>query len=64
MPAPSSAPVVATLDLRWLGEQLARRALPPGGLVTIADRHGTILAREPLPERFVGTPIPQPFLVS
>ena len=54
--------VVATLDLRWLGEQLARRALPPGGSVTIADRHGTILAREPLPERFVGTAIPQPFL--
>ena len=53
--------VAAALDLRWLGERLRERALPPGGSLTIADRNGMILAREPFPERFVGTPIPESF---
>jgi PAS domain S-box-containing protein len=53
--------VAAALDLRWLSEQLSSRSLPEGGSVTVADRNGTIIAREPLPERFVGTPVPEAF---
>jgi PAS domain S-box-containing protein len=53
--------VAASLDLRWLGRELNDRALPPGGSVTIADRAGTILAREPQPERFVGARVPEGF---
>ena len=53
--------VAAALDLRWLGEQLSSRSLPDGGSLTVADRNGTIIAREPLPERFVGTPVPEAF---
>ncbi|MCB5176135.1 sensor histidine kinase [Microvirga lenta] len=54
--------VIATaLDLRWLGQKLKERVLPAGGSVTIADRNGIILAREPLPERFIGTRIPESF---
>jgi PAS domain S-box-containing protein len=54
--------VIATsLDLRWLGRELNERALPRGGSVTIADRAGMILAREPQSERFVGTRVPESF---
>jgi HAMP domain-containing protein len=53
--------IAASLDLRWLGRELNERALPRGGSVTIADRSGTILAREPQSERFVGTRVPESF---
>jgi two-component sensor histidine kinase len=54
--------VAAGLDLGWLGERLRGRALTRGGALTIADRNGVIIAREPLPERFIGTRIPEAFL--
>src|SRR4030095_8460665 len=53
--------LVVALDLDWLGQELSARALPEGGAVTIAAGNGTIFAREPLPERFVGTRIPDAF---
>jgi two-component sensor histidine kinase len=53
---------IAALDLDWLSANLAGNiALPPGGSVTVADRDGVILARTPLPDRFVGTRIPDTF---
>lgn len=53
---------IATIDLAWLSANLASNiAVPPGGSVTVADRDGVILARTPLPERFVGTRIPEAF---
>ncbi len=58
----SGGVVVAAIDLTWLGARLKDRSLAPGGAVTIADRNGRILAREPLPEDFVGTVIPDAFL--
>jgi two-component sensor histidine kinase len=55
--------VLATgLDLEWLGDRLRRRDFTRGGALTIADRNGVIIAREPLPQRFIGTPIPEAFL--
>ena len=53
--------VAAGLDLAWLSRHLGERSLTEGDSVTIADRQGTILARAPLPERFVGTRIPEAF---
>lgn len=53
--------LVAALDLKWLDRKLKERALPEDGSITIADRRGVILAREPFPERFVGTVIPASF---
>lgn len=53
--------VVAALDLGWLGARLRDRDLAQGGALTIADRQGVIIARAPLPERFVGTRIPDGF---
>ena len=54
--------LLAALDLGWLGGQLRERALPKNGSLTVADRKGVIIAREPLPERFVGTRIPDDFI--
>jgi len=54
--------VAAALDLKWLGQYIRSRPLPQGDSLTIADRNGIIIAREPYPERFVGTPIPEEFL--
>jgi two-component sensor histidine kinase len=50
------------VDLDWLSTSLAERGLPEGGSITMADRGGTIIARQPLPARFVGTRIPDPYL--
>ena len=54
--------LVAGLDLDWLGRRLRQRDFARGSALTIADRNGVIIAREPLPERFIGTRIPEPFL--
>lgn len=56
------AVAVAHLDLNWMEQRLQRRSLSPGNSLTIVDRSGTILARVPEPERFVGTKIRPEFL--
>lgn len=53
--------VAAALDLGWLSGQLRERSLAKGGSVTVADRNGVVLARDPMPEQFVGTRIPDQF---
>ena len=50
--------VMVALDLDWLGRQFRRIDLPPGALVSVMDRNGTILARVPGDARFVGQAIP------
>jgi PAS domain S-box-containing protein len=54
--------VVAALDLNWFDQKLKERVIPVGGSLTIADRNGTIISREPMPERFLGTKIPEQFM--
>lgn len=61
-PGETPAIAVAHLDLLWMEERLERRSLAPGNSLTIVDRSGTILARVPEPERFVGTKIRPEFL--
>ncbi|WP_159716087.1 sensor histidine kinase, partial [Geminicoccus flavidas] len=53
--------VVASLNLFHLNNELRNWPLARGSAVTIADREGVILARTPLPERFVGTRIPEAY---
>lgn len=53
--------VVSAINLEWLGASLRARKLSDNASLTIADRNGTILAREPLPQQFVGTKIPDQF---
>jgi two-component sensor histidine kinase len=55
------AVVVSGVKLDWLQNRIAERGVAPGNAVTIADKGGTILARVPQPERFVGTVIPDDF---
>ncbi len=52
--------VMAGLNLEWLGAQLAERGIAHGSAITIADRNGTVIAREPLPEKYIGTRIGKP----
>ncbi len=50
--------VVVGLSLNWLGQQLDGLDLPPGAIVSVADRNGTFLAHRPDGARFVGQPLP------
>lgn len=53
--------VIASLDMAWLGARVRERGLDSGGAIAIADRNGILIAREPDPERFVGTRIPDAY---
>lgn len=53
--------LVTGLRLEWLDQRLKERGVLKGNAVTIADSDGIILARDPFPERFVGTRIPEAF---
>lgn len=53
--------VAVGLSLDYLNGVIGAWELPPGGSLTIADRAGMILARNPMPERFVGTRIPEQY---
>ena len=54
--------VVSGLDLRWLGTSLRDYPLAHRASLTVSDQNGTIIAREPYPERFIGTQIPTNFM--
>jgi PAS domain S-box-containing protein len=51
--------VTALLDLGWLEDYLARKPLPAGAAITLADRHGFVLARVPEMPGAVGKPLPE-----
>jgi two-component sensor histidine kinase len=54
--------ILATgVRLEWLQDRIRERGLSPGGSLTISDRKGVILARNPEPEKFVGTRIPDQY---
>jgi signal transduction histidine kinase/HAMP domain-containing protein len=50
--------IVAALSLDWLADAIARKGVPPGAALTIADRYGTVLARYPDNDRFAGRMMP------
>ncbi|MEW6475314.1 MAG: PAS domain S-box protein [Actinomycetota bacterium] len=50
-----SGVVWAALDLSWLQQFAAQVKLPGKPAVVLMDRQGTVLAREPDPDRWVGT---------
>jgi len=54
--------VGAGVNLEWLGRQLRERGLARGSAVTVADRNGIIIAREPDPEKFIGTGFPTHYM--
>ncbi len=54
--------VITSVDPQWLSQQFLLRGLPIDGTVTVADRSGTIIARQPDPDKFVGTRIPDQYM--
>ena len=54
--------VTALLDLGWLEDYLARKPLPAGAAITLADRHGVVLARMPEVPGAVGKRLPERYL--
>ncbi len=55
----TQAVVFAALNLSWLNQMIEGIALPKGATVTVIDGHGTILARRPDPEKWVGNTMPE-----
>ena len=52
----------AMLNLGWLQARMEERGLENGSSLTIADRNGVIIVRDPMPAQCVGTRIPDEFL--
>ena len=50
--------VTVLLDMGWLEDDIARRPLPPGAAVLLADRNGTIMARVPERPDMIGRQLP------
>ena len=53
--------VVSSIDAQWMSEQLLQRGFPTGGSITIVDKNGTIFARQPDSEKFIGTKFPEQY---
>jgi signal transduction histidine kinase len=51
--------VFSALDLAWLGQLAAQAELPPGSLLTVIDRNGTVLAHYPAPASRLGQSMPE-----
>ncbi len=58
------AVVFAALDLVWLSRFVAEAQLPKGLTLTVIDRNGTVLARNPDPEKWVGQPASEASIVK
>jgi signal transduction histidine kinase len=54
----------AALDLAWLNELAGQAGLPPGSMLTVIDRHGTILSRYPDEGKWVGKLMPEPLVLN
>ena len=47
-------------DLKWLTAALANVEFPPGAILVVTDRNGTVLARMPDPGDWIGKVLPEP----
>jgi PAS domain S-box-containing protein len=54
--------LTASLDLRWVDQALSTTSLPTGGVLTVVDTQGTVLARYPHSDGFVGTVAENPLV--
>ena len=59
-----SAVVFAALDLDWLNDLARQAGLPPGTMLTVIDRNGTILSRYPNEGEWVGKLMPEPLVLK
>src|SRR5215470_6548362 len=58
------AVVFAALDLAWLSALARQAGLLPRSMLTVIDRHGTILARYPDEGKWVGKLMPEPSVLN
>jgi signal transduction histidine kinase len=58
------AVVFAALDLAWLNELARQAGMPPGTMITVIDRNGTILSRYPDDGEWVGQLMPEPLVLN
>ena len=58
------AVVFAALNLSWLNRLIAGVDLPAGSTLTVVDSRGTVLARNPEPEKWVGKSMPETPLIN
>jgi signal transduction histidine kinase len=58
------AVVVAALDLAWLNQLASQAGLPPGSMLTVIDRNGTILSRYPDEGKWVGKLMPESLVLK
>ena len=56
--------VSASVVLDYLNALVAKTQMPTGAMLTVIDRHGTILARYPQPELWVGKRMPEAEIVK
>ena len=59
-----SAVVFVAVDLAWLDELASKAGLPPGTMLTVIDRNGTILSRYPAEGKWVGKLMPEPLVLK
>jgi signal transduction histidine kinase/HAMP domain-containing protein len=58
------AVLFGSIDLAWLNQFVAEAQLPQSSTLTVIDRNGTILARHPEPEKWVGEAVPDAPIVQ
>jgi signal transduction histidine kinase len=58
------AVIFAALDLAWLNALASQAGLPRGSILTVIDRHGTILSRYPDEGKWVGNLMPEPLVLN
>src|SRR5215831_11713904 len=58
------AVVLVALDLAWLNELASQAGLPPGSMLAVIDRNGTILSRYPDDGKWVGKLMPEPLVLK
>jgi PAS domain S-box-containing protein len=59
----ASGAVGLSVQLDWISRMTDQVRLPPGSTFTIFDDRGTVLARQPDPDKWLGKPFPQAPLV-
>ncbi|MCX9085911.1 MAG: PAS domain S-box protein [Candidatus Methanoperedens sp.] len=57
------AVVCVSIDPEWLNKLAGEMQLPPGSTFRIIDQKGTILARNPNPEKWVGRTMPEESII-
>ncbi|RTL48752.1 MAG: HAMP domain-containing protein [Bradyrhizobiaceae bacterium] len=54
--------VTAGLNIEWFGQQLRERGMAQNSSITIVDRNGIIVAREPDAKKYIGTSFPTEYM--